>query len=187
MANPRSPSQKARDQKFIAEYYLQGCTQEQIVQRLKDDHDISLCRVTVTNDLKEIRNYWKECTNLNIDEIKTIQINMLMKAANELWKAWYRSIGTTTEKKVTIKNLKKKNKNRQSKDDLLYENFEEVTKTITEIEQNGDPRYIMGIRQILCDIAEMTGLLKRTNIHIEQLTIEQIATFYAEIGHKLIS
>lgn len=80
----------------VAERYVQGYKQADIA--------IALCisQPTVSRDLQEIREEWKQDRQRDIDAYVTEQLEKLDRVEREAWTAWERSKGPREETEVSL-------------------------------------------------------------------------------------
>ena len=165
MARSRSPSQKSRDRRLIAEFYLTGYSQMAIRQAMKEDHNITISQATISRDLDEIQEQWKQTTTLDIDKAKVNELQKIDRVERELWKGWNRSYGHVKKKTAKVKDS----------DDKGHES----EKTVQEWEQAGDPRFLLGILQCIEKRCRILGIEEVGDINIfNNITFAQFTKRY---------
>jgi hypothetical protein len=137
MAAPRRKAQRERDMERTADLYCRGWAQQRIAKEL------GVSPSTICQDLKTIRQRWRDSQISNIDEHIAKTLAQLDLAESEAWAAWEASKGP---------HLKTRTVDR-SADDGGY------TETATsEEELTGDPRYLSEIRGIIERRCKLLGL-----------------------------
>lgn len=136
-SSDRTPSQKAKHLADIARLYLQGQSQCAIAVALEIDQS------TVSRDLKELRNLWKESAIRDFDEAKALQLAKIDVLEAEYWEAWKRSL--TTKETLT-------NESGEGEKGAW-------TKTITRREvMLGNPAYLAGVERCIAERSKLLGL-----------------------------
>lgn len=149
----RKPSEIKRDKKIIADYYLHGDSQMAIVEKMKIAHNIKISQTTVFRDLKAIQQQWKKETNLDIDEIKIVQLKKIDNLEREFWAGWHRSYGPTRKKTI---------KKKTDPDGTTDE------KQVQEWELAGDPRFLQGVLQCIERRCKILGIDQIGEVNVFQ-------------------
>lgn len=127
----------------VASLYLRGVYQSDISTQMG-------CSVsTVERDLRIIRERWIKSSIQDFDQAKAEQLAKLDLIESQLWEQWYRSCETI------IKTRKEKREATK---------FPGTNNTIEKIEQSGDPRYMMGILNIIERRCKLMGLDAPTKV-----------------------
>jgi len=138
MSRRRQPSERIRDQRVIAQMYLEGYTQEQIAERL------GIHQSTVSRQLKELHAQWLEEANKDYKEARDLELRKLAKVETEAWAAWRRSLGT---KKTTVVEQV-----RGGKEGHLGR------REVIEEELTGNPAFLRVVLQAIKQRAKILGL-----------------------------
>jgi hypothetical protein len=146
MTPNRTPLQRDRDRKRIAEMYLKMMTMYQISDELK------LSVGMVQRDLTYIRQQWVKDATLAFDERKSIEVARIDWVEKEATEAWHKSKLAAEQKQsevvshdVTLKDGQK-----------ITNKSSRVRKS--EIGQNGDPRYLSVIQKCIDQRSQIFGL-----------------------------
>lgn len=89
----RTSIQIERDRRDIADLYLQGWTQQRIVDHLNADEgrDYDLSRQMISYDLARIQEQWRHSALVKLDEAKAQELAKVDRLEREYWDAWARS------------------------------------------------------------------------------------------------
>lgn len=151
----RSPSQKAKHLAEIAARYLKGESQSAIASAL------SIHQSTVSRDLKELRELWRDSAIRDFDELVAEQLAKIDVLEAEYWNAWENSLTT----KENIRNESGENdKGPWTK-----------TATMREV-MLGNPAYLAGVERCVDQRCKLLGLDKPTK------TCEDIANQVISLG-----
>lgn len=123
--------------------YLKGSTQAEIAKA------IGVSRVQITQDLKEVRAWWKDRTAFDLDEFKAEQLAKLDNLERELWQAWDES------KKPTISS---------TVSDTTAGANPGRTRSRKEITSAGDPRFLAQIQDCIDQRCKILGLYAPTKL-----------------------
>jgi len=82
---PNKKIERARRRQQVAEFYVQGWTQQQIAAHL------DICQTTVCFDLKALRKEWRESSIRDFDTRREVELKKLERVEREAWAAWERS------------------------------------------------------------------------------------------------
>ena len=102
---PRAKGNKAQlveigeRQRLVTEYYVRGMTQVQIVQVLKEKHDIVTSQPTVCNDIRDAMEFWEQQKLGEIEQQRLKEIAALNMAEAKAWEEFEFS----QRRKVVIK------------------------------------------------------------------------------------
>ena len=124
----RSGAQLARDQRRIAELYLEGWLQADIAETL------GISQSTVSNDLKALQKQWLASSLIDFDQAKAREIAKIDKLEWEYYQAWHRSC---EDAETVIEKGKGKGGEK---------NPTSVEKTVQRKGQAGDPRFLTGVQ-----------------------------------------
>lgn len=165
-APKRSPDERERDLAITAELHLKGWRQIDIADRL------GLSQSTISNDIAEIRQRWRERQAVAIDEALSREIANIALMERELWEAWEAS--KRTRRRVVQESERQRNKDGQPEGNAQ---MVQVGQKVTVEERTGDPRYIEKLQWCSEQRAKLYGLMVERHeiamsIH-EGLTMEQ--------------
>ena len=133
----RTPSQKAKHLEQIARSYLQGRSQAATAIELGIDQS------TVSRDLKELREIWRESAIRDFDTHKAEQLARIDALEAEYWTAWGRSL---TIKETTVLESVSGEKG-------------DSTKTVTKREAMcGNAAYLAGIERCIAERSKLLDL-----------------------------
>ncbi|MDO6466793.1 hypothetical protein [Neptunomonas phycophila] len=127
----------------VARQYLQGTYQCDIAVA------VGVSVPTIERDLRVIRDRWIKSAIRDFDQIRAEQLAKLDLIESQLWEQWQRSCETI------IKTRKEKREATK---------FPGTNNTIEKIEQSGDPRYMMGILNIIERRCKLMGLDAPTKV-----------------------
>jgi hypothetical protein len=146
MAAPkRKKIQINRDRVLIAEYYLQGKTQNQIVEILNNDttRGYTLTQAIISRDLKAIQSEWLVKSLTDFNQARANELAKIDALEREYWRGWERS-----RQSKTVSKSKKEESKRKSKQSA----------ELVKEEQVGDPRFLQGIEQCINRRCQLLGL-----------------------------
>ena len=124
---------------IVSEMYLAGKTQYQI------SCVVHVTPQQVSQDLRRIREQWRNTTLLNVDEKVGLELARVDQVEHEAWKAWDDSIG----KHAVVME-------KEGKDGI---------ETITRTEKlSGDPRFLVTMLRCVDIRCRILGLYARTGI-----------------------
>jgi len=131
MAAPkRTAIQVERDRREIADLYLQGWTQQRIVDHINADVEraYQLTRQMISYDLKKLQEAWRKSSLIDIDEAKAQALAKVDRLEREYWAAWERSC--------------------EGVEILRQEGSGDKPSRVvkTKKEQTGDPRFLAGVQ-----------------------------------------
>ena len=134
MAAKRTVFQRENDLRDIADWYLRGWTQQQIADTLNADpeRDYILSRVSITNDLKEIKSRWLTSSLRDFDEARAQELAKIDRLEIEYLDAWQRSCA---DAETETKRQRQAGEGNEVK---------EMTKVVKG--QAGDPRFLQGVQ-----------------------------------------
>jgi hypothetical protein len=127
----RSPSEMARDQRIVADLYLQGELQVDIAKVIGRD------QTTVSTHLAAIRQEWLDSSLRDFDEVKSQELAKLDKLEREYYGGWLRS----QEDVVTVKD----------------ETSENPKTVVTTKSQAGDSRFLDGVERCVARRCKILG------------------------------
>ena len=139
-ANYRSKAKILQDRAEVTTRILQGQQLTTISQELKIPYEL------LRFDIKQIEKSWMDTAVRNIDLVKERLIRKLENLEAVYWDAWERS------KKARIR-TKQFGEMKGTKLKVLE------GETMRE-EPYGDPRFLLGVRQCIMDLAKITGVIQ---------------------------
>ncbi len=132
----RSVAQLDRDRMVIAAMYLKGMLMSDIAKR------VGVSMMTISRDLKVIREDWRKATTADYDTLKMREIATIDLLERTHWEAWERSTTATSVEKVW--------------DAAEEEWFLETTEELHA--KPGDPRFLSGVRDCVRDRCDLLGI-----------------------------
>lgn len=142
-ANKRNRLQREQDKKTIVKLLIEGCSQQQIGERL------GLSRQQIGHDLKVIQREWKEETAFDLDSFKALQLAKLDHLERRSWESFEKSKKRFHQ--VIVKGKATKNKQESGGGDP----DEMIVKTET---RNGDPQFLEKILSCIDKRCKILGL-----------------------------
>ena len=144
MAAPkRTKQQRLTDLVFIEKLFASGFTHDVIADRLNAERPYSLARPTISRDIDEILDSWRQTLVENIDELQAQELLRINQIEREAWKAWERSKGKRERRLSERKTGGKESGQRDQ--------------NITE-DQVGDPRYLEQVQWCITKRCDILGL-----------------------------
>ena len=140
VAPKRTDRDKEQDRVDIAALYVKGKSIREISKWIGENRHYTLSRHQVCEDLKAIRQDWREQTQQSMDEWTDAQLAKLDRVEAEAWDAWDRS-------KLEAM------KTRQSKG-----TDGTTTATVEKEGQTGDPRYLSAVLTVIERRSKLLGL-----------------------------
>lgn len=98
----RTPAQKEMDLELISHYYLRGFTSSEITSRLNNERPYTISLYTVREDLKTIRNRWRDGALESYNEVMHRELERLDMLEGAHWKAWEKSLKDYDEESVEV-------------------------------------------------------------------------------------
>ncbi|QDU44564.1 hypothetical protein Mal52_30480 [Symmachiella dynata] len=136
---PQEEMQIQHRRQEVAEMYLQGSTQAAIARQL------AVSQATVSNDLKAIRQDWKESGIRDFEEAVGQELHKLQLLEREAWDGWRRSQLSLETTRVT-----------QTGSDKKAEK--------SSRQQHGDPRFLELVQRTISSRRSLLGLDAPTRI-----------------------
>lgn len=146
--------ERERDLQLVAELYLRGKMQSEIMNTLNDSYRkeaettgkrdyFQITQPSISRDLAEVRRRWRESSIRDFDSARAQELAKIDELEREYWKAWSRSIG---ESKMTRK-----------RKGIVGEGVvdEETTETRLLV---GSPKFLEGVERCIAKRCELLGL-----------------------------
>jgi hypothetical protein len=140
----RIKSEKVRNEhrlNTISDLYASGWRLIDIAEHL------NLSTNTISADLNIIRARWLEKQTMNFSERQALELEKLDKMERELWEAWEKS----------KKGLKRKTGTEIARENARGQSTERI-RTIEELDQPGDVKYLELIHKVIAQRSKMLGL-----------------------------
>jgi len=165
----RSEVQRERDLAIISELYLKGYSYYHIGQMLKeftkdgDKDGYTLSPITVSADMKEVIERWRQAALMNIQEQRLRELEKINAIEHQYFLAWERSLELRT-KKETRSALRGTGEMQTTIDDngevLETERMAliPIEEKSAEYEPIGDPRFLDGIMKCIDRRCKLLGL-----------------------------
>jgi hypothetical protein len=119
----------------VADLYLQGWTQQAIA-----DH-VGLNQKTISNDLKRIRQEWRESAVRDFDEAREVELKKIDRVEREAWAAWVRSQQPAQSAHINDENPQRKTRRHVRN-------------------QYGDPRFLEQVNKCIAARCALLGLFQ---------------------------
>lgn len=175
----RKPHQREADLPVINAWYLQGKSQYWIADELAKIRPYEVSRVTITNDLKEIRKRWRDETNLPIDEHVIKELARIDYLEQTYWREYEQS---REPRKITAKSAKSKPGKPDAKGNATSQ-VEQTGSERTE-EREGNPAFLQGVERCIklrCDLLGLNAPQKRD----DTLRIIDESTVLADLRRRV--
>lgn len=143
----RQASERARDKRLIAMYYLQQKKQKEIADL------INLDQSTVSKDLKEIEKEWKEERVTDLDTAKKRELKRIDLLEEQYWQSWENS----KRKKIDV-TRKLKGKQGSKAGEIVVDTSKDIDIITRESDEIGDPRFLDGVYDCIKQRSELMGL-----------------------------
>lgn len=129
---------------MVSKLYLAGWTQMAIAAELNVNQS------TISRCLKKLTQRWLEESKINFDEAKAKELARINRLENEYWDAWQKSCEDYKEQEI------------QSNEKSESKTIGKVAKTQ---KQNGDPRFLEGVRNCIEMRCKLLGLNAPTKLN----------------------
>jgi len=139
MAINRSSQHRAYQRRQVSSMYLAGRSQLDIATEL------NISQSTVSRDLKWLTQLWMKDAQANFDEARARELARINRLELEYWDAWQKSCEDYKEQEI------------QSSEKPDSKVLVKVAKTQ---KQNGDPRFLEGVRSCIDMRCRLLGLNK---------------------------
>lgn len=158
----RSPVQVEYDRMEEAAMYLKGIPAREIHQYLLDNREYEISLRTVYEDIKQVREQWKESYLRDYDAAKSQELARIDELEREYWDSYRRSLRDKEEKESESK-----------QDEQLGRGGKVVTgysskKARHKVEKrDGNPKYLEGIERCIQLRAKILGLDEPKKVQID--------------------
>jgi hypothetical protein len=149
-APKRSRAERENDLVIVADMYIRGKTQAQMLEHLGDIRDYSLTQQQISYDIKAIHKRWLDSSLVDYDQVKARELARIDRLEQEYWDAWIRSL---QDKEVSVA-AKTTGKETTSKTELRREG------------QAGNPRFLDGVMKCIEQRLKIFGLYAPTQIDV---------------------
>ena len=95
----RTKMEREADFVDVARMYLNGRSQGEIVEWIGLNRNYTVCITTINNDLKAIREKWRERYLQDYDAVKVQELANIDELEKAAWEAWNKSMGEIKEAK----------------------------------------------------------------------------------------
>lgn len=134
---------REKQKELICLYRAQSCSFREIADRVSKETGVKVSHVTVFNDYMKILKEAKERVSKVADYNMIIELEKLERLEHQYWRAWEKSLGKTSKKKIR-KNGKKETDSTQIEAE--------------ESDQNGEVSFLNGIRAVIKQRCDLLGL-----------------------------
>jgi hypothetical protein len=167
----RTAAQRERDLAEIAQLYLAGGSQREIMEVINANRDYNISRQMVGKDIKLIWERWKETYLRDFNELKMRELAKIDKLEAEYWEAWEDSCQDfMSVEKYEVNDKVAHGQKAASEEAELQDSYQRVRTTTKKEKRTGDPKYLEGIRKCINDRCKILGLHSAKKVDINWRT-----------------
>ena len=134
MGNPTQKKNIHRRRLIVSSLFAEGVKkQNDIVKRLKEDHDIEVTQATISGDLKALDRLWVSSSISNTDKWKRELIRQYRLIYQQAYQAWQLSMEDATEETVGPDGEVTSKRKGQSGNPALLKQAQDAMRAIREI------------------------------------------------------
>jgi biotin operon repressor len=151
-ANKRTKIQRERDRELIAQWVIEGLSQEKIAEKF------GLSRQQIGYDLKIIQDQWRQQTAIDLDEYKGRELAEIALAKKKAWEGWEKSCQEFKAKTLTAR----------ADDEKAAQPYSQVIHTESRV---GNPRFLAEISRLIERECKLLGLDAPAKIEAEGVIV----------------